>query len=417
MEEFAYRGDALCVGAMPLEDLALRFGTPCYVYSADAMTRRLRELQAACAGLAHRIHYAVKANSNLAVLQHMARHGCGFDVVSGGELARVRAAGGAAAAVVFSGVGKRESEIRAALEAGVGALHIESRAEAQRVAQAARALRVVAPVCLRVNPEIAVRTHPHIATALRDSKFGVPAGDARALCRELAGDAHLRLRGLACHIGSQLLDLAPLLAAARQMTELMEQVAADGAALDTLDLGGGLGIRYGKEEAPSMAAYAEGLRALLDGRGWTLVLEPGRWLVGAAGALLTTVEYRKRSDAKNFLVVDAAMTELLRPALYDAWHDIVPVRRGAAAAPERCDVVGPVCESGDALGRDRRLAARAGDVLAVLSAGAYASSFGITYNSRPRAAEVLVHGDRAQLVRERESEEQLYANERLWETG
>lgn len=415
MEDFSYRDGALCAGPVPLADLAERFGTPCYVYSADAMTRRVREMDDALGSFPHRILYAVKANSNLAVLQHMARLGCGFDVVSGGELARVRASGGDPGATAFSGVGKTEQEIKDAIGAGVSAFHIESREEYERMARLAEATGEEVPVCVRVNPEIEVETHPHIATALRDSKFGVAAGEVPGLCRDIARGRWLRLRGLACHIGSQLLDLEPLVEAARQMVGLVDQVREAGMELEVLDLGGGLGVRYRDEAAPSVAEYADRLLPILEGRGLTLLLEPGRSLVAGAGILLTRVEYRKRSPAKNFLVVDAAMTELMRPALYGAWHEILPVCPDGAGEEDVCDVVGPVCESGDFLGRNRRLAARPGDLLAVCGAGAYAASLGSTYNSRPQAAEVMVEGGRVDLVRERGEVAALYACERLRE--
>ena len=414
MEDFVYRDRRLHAEEASLEAIAEAHGTPCYVYSAGAIARRARELQEAFGDRPHRICYAVKANGNLAVLQRMAALGCGFDIVSGGELARVRAAGGDPGAAVFSGVGKSAAELRQALAAGIAAVHAESREELARIEEIAAELDLAAPVALRVNPALAAPgTHPHIATGGAGCKFGVPMAEAFEIGRAAAAAPRLRLRGLACHVGSQLTELAPLAAAARELAALADRLRDAGVALEYLDFGGGLGIRYRDETPPSAADWAAALGDALGDRPLTLLVEPGRFLVGNAGVLLTRVEYLKRTAAGCFAVVDAAMTELLRPALYDAWHAILPVRRDLGREPVRCDVVGPVCETADRLGRDRTLAVAAGDLLAVFSAGAYAASMGSGYNSRPAAAEVMVEGGRVDLVRERGAAERLYAGERL----
>ncbi len=414
MEDFAYRGGRLHAEEAPLEAIAEAHGTPCYVYSAGAVARRARELQAALGERPHRICYAVKANGNLAVLQLVRTLGCGFDIVSGGELERVRAAGGDPADAVFSGVGKSAAELRQALAAGIGAVHAESREELDRIERLAAELDLAAPVALRVNPELAeLGTHPHLATGGAGCKFGVPMAEAFETARAAAAAPRLRLRGLACHAGSQLTDLAPLAAAARELVALADRLRDAGVALEYLDFGGGLGVRHRDEAPPSAADWAGALFAALGDRPLTLLVEPGRFLVGNAGVLLTRVEYLKRAGGSCFAVVDAAMTELLRPALYGAWHAILPVRRDLGREPVRCDVVGPVCETADRLGRDRTLAVAAGDLLAVFSAGAYAASMGSAYNSRPAAAEVMVEGGRAELVRERGRTAALHAGERL----
>ena len=414
MEDFVYRDRRLHAEEAPLEAIAEAHGTPCYVYSAGAIARRTRELQAALGGRAHRICYAVKANGNLAVLQLMRTLGCGFDIVSGGELARVRAAGGTPADAVFSGVGKSTGELREALAAGVAAVHAEARGELARIEQIAAELDLAAPVAVRVNPALAaLDTHPHIATGHAGSKFGVPMAEAFEVCRAAAAAPRLRLRGLACHVGSQLTDPAPLAAAARELVALADRLRDAGVALEYLDFGGGLGIRHRDEAPPSAADWADALGDALGDRPLTLLVEPGRFLVGNAGVLLTRVEYLKQTAGGCFAVVDAAMTELLRPALYGAWHAILPVRRDLGREPVRCDVVGPVCETADCLGRDRTLAVAEGDLLAVFSAGAYAASMGSGYNSRPTAAEVMVEGNRVDLVRERGRAADLYASEQL----
>ena len=407
------RANRLHLEEVPLAHLAETYGTPLYVYSAGALTAAYRALEGALAGVPHRICYAVKANPNLAVLRHFARLGAGFDIVSGGELARVLAAGADPGRVVFSGVGKSRTEMRAALEAGIHCFNIESEAEMARLDGVAGELGRVAPVSLRVNPDVDAKTHPYISTGLKQNKFGIPIEEAPRLYRLAAGLAHVRIVGLDCHIGSQLTELAPMADAADRVLALADRLAEDGMPLAHIDLGGGLGIRYRDETPPDAAAYGALLAGRMRGRRETLLVEPGRYLVGNAGVLLTRVEYLKRGAERSFLVVDAAMNDLMRPALYDAWHAIEVADPQPERVPVLCDVVGPVCETADFLGRERLLAAAEGDVLAILSAGAYGMSMSSTYNSRPRAAEVMVTGNEIHLIRERDSIASLMAGERL----
>lgn len=407
------RANRLHLEEVPLAHLAETYGTPLYVYSAGALTAAYRALEGALAGVPHRICYAVKANPNLAVLRHFARLGAGFDIVSGGELARVLAAGADPGRVVFSGVGKSRTEMRAALEAGIHCFNIESEAELARLDGVAGELGRVAPVSLRVNPDVDAKTHPYISTGLKQNKFGIPIEEAPRLYRLAAGLAHVRIVGLDCHIGSQLTELAPMADAADRVLALADRLAEDGMPLAHIDLGGGLGIRYRDETPPDAAAYGALLAGRMRGRRETLLVEPGRYLVGNAGVLLTRVEYLKRGAERSFLVVDAAMNDLMRPALYDAWHAIEVADPQPERVPVLCDVVGPVCETADFLGRERLLAAAEGDVLAILSAGAYGMSMSSTYNSRPRAAEVMVTGNEIHLIRERDSIASLMAGERL----
>ena len=409
MPAFSYRNRVLHAEAIPLPEIARRFGTPCFVYSRAEIEANYRAFARAL-GRRGAICYSVKANSNLAVLALLARLGAGFDIVSGGELARVRAAGGDVRKVVFSGVGKSQSEIEQALRARILCLNLESEEELDRVAAIASRLKVRAPVAFRVNPDIDAQTHPYISTGLRSSKFGVPYRRAVALYREAARVRSIEVVGLGCHIGSQMRSPAPLAAAVRRIASLAQTLQASGIALRHIDIGGGIGIRYRNERiAPIGRFVARCLRAL-GNRTEQVILDPGRSIVGNAGVLLTRVEYVKASSARKFLVVDAAMNDLVRPALYGAWHDVVPARK--KPGPSRVyDVVGPVCESADFLARRRALVASAGDVLAILSAGAYGMVQSSNYNSRPRAAEVLVDRRRAHLVRERERIAQLYAGE------
>jgi len=412
MNPLALRNGSLCVEAVPLEAIAREFGTPCYVYSRAALESAWREFSGACAGRDVLICYAVKANSNLAILNLLARLGSGFDIVSGGELARVLAAGGSAAKTVFSGVGKTEAEMRAALAAGILCFNVESEQEIERLDRVARDMRCRAPVSMRVNPDVDPRTHPYIATGLKESKFGIDFGDAPRLYRKAAGLPGLRVTGIDCHIGSQLTETGPFVAALEKILDLAGALAAEGIAIEHLDLGGGLGIRYRDEELPTTGEYLQRLFSTLGERSVKVLFEPGRALVGDAGVLLTRVEYVKHGPVKNFAVVDAAMNDMVRPALYEAWHEIVPVRP-RPDAPSVYDVVGPICESGDFLGHDRELALRAGDLLAILSAGAYGMSMSSNYNTRPRAAEVLVDGSATHLARARETAEGLFALERI----
>lgn len=410
MNHFQPRRGQLHAERIPLAALARDHGTPLYVYSTATLTRHWKVLGASLRGLDALVCYAVKANSNLAVLATFARLGAGFDIVSGGELARVLAARGDPRKVVFSGVGKSEEEMRQALAAGILCFNVESAGELRRLSAVARALGRTAPVSLRVNPDVDAGTHPYISTGLRENKFGVAFEDAPALYREAAALPGIRVTGIDCHIGSQITDVAPFVDALDRVLGLVDVLARDGIALEHIDVGGGLGIRYRDETPPPPRAYIDALLARLHERPQKLIFEPGRNLVGNAGLLLTRVEYLKRGDAKNFAIVDAAMNDLIRPALYDAHHEIVPVTPGRAEAVTY-DVVGPVCESGDFLGRDRTLAVAEGDLLAVLSAGAYGMAQASNYNSRGRAAEVMVDGADLHLVRERESTRGLFALE------
>ncbi len=416
MTPFATRNGALHAEGVPLADIAGRFGTPCYVYSRAALTAAFDDYRTALAthGVADRslICYAVKANSNLAILNLFARLGAGFDIVSGGELDRVLAAGGEAGKVLFSGVGKRRSEMAQALAAGIRCFNVESESELAALNEVALAHGVRAPISLRVNPDVDAKTHPYISTGLKTAKFGVPIEDAPALYRRAADLPGLTVRGIDCHIGSQLLDPAPAAEAAAKLVQLADRLTADGIAVEHLDVGGGKGIRYRDEAALSATDYLAPLLKVLAGRNERLLFEPGRSLVGNAGLLLSRVEVLKHGAEKNFAVIDAAMNDLLRPALYDAWHDIIPVqpRQGAA---KLYDVVGPICESGDFLGQGRELALAEGDLLAVMSAGAYGMAMSSNYNTRPRVAEVMVDGDRVHLIRRRETTAELYAPESL----
>jgi diaminopimelate decarboxylase len=404
------RQGTLHVESVPLNAIAEQFGTPCYVYSRAALTAAFQDYQAALVGRKSLVCYAVKANSNLAVLNVFARLGAGFDIVSGGELARVLAAGGDASKVVFSGVGKRPDEIHAALEAGIHCFNVESPAELDQLNAVAASLGKRAPISLRVNPNVDPKTHPYISTGLRTAKFGVAYEDAVALYRKAASLSNLQVKGIDCHIGSQLLDPAPAGEAAEKVLALVDALAKEGIVVEHIDLGGGKGIRYSDETQLTAAEYLAPVLKVMAGRKETLVFEPGRSLVGNAGLLLTKVEVLKHGEEKDFAVVDAAMNDLARPALYDAFHDIVPVlpREGATRSYE---VVGPICESGDFLGHDRSLALEQGDLLAILSAGAYGMTMSSNYNTRPRAAEVMVDGDQMHLVRRRETVAELFAGE------
>lgn len=412
--DFEYRNGTLCAEQVPLDEIARRFGTPCFVYSRAAIERHYGAFARALDGQPALVAYSVKANSNLAVLALLARLGAGFDIVSGGELARVLAAGGDPRRIVFSGIGKSEDEIARALQAGILCLNVESEAELARVDAVATRLGLRAPIALRVNPDIDAKTHPYISTGLRESKFGVPFADAERLYGEAARRAHLEPIGIGCHIGSLLTDPAPWIAAAERLVELADRLERSGIALSHIDVGGGIGIRYKDESEHPVEAFIGGARRALGGRRKTLIVDPGRAIVGNAGLLLARIEYVKSGAARSFLVVDAAMNDLLRPALYGAWHEVRTVREAPAGAPAPLyDVVGPVCESADFLAKDRRLHAQAGELLAVMSAGAYAMSMSSNYNSRPRACEVMVDGERAHLVRERETPAALFAQERV----
>jgi len=410
MSAFAYRNGELHAENVPLREIAERHGTPCYVYSRAALEGAFRDYADAFAGTRHLICYAMKANSNLAVLNLFARLGSGFDIVSGGELARVIAAGGDPAKVVFSGVGKTEAEIAQALDAGIHCFNVESAAELDRLDAVAGRAGKRAPVSLRVNPDVDPRTHPYIATGLKESKFGIPYDEAPALYRRAAAMRHLEVRGIDIHIGSQITELEPYREAATKILDLVDTLRAAGIALAHVDLGGGLGIRYRDEHPLRLAEYAEMVRDLFAGRSETLLFEPGRRLVGSGGVLLTRVEYLKPGSPKGFAIVDAAMNDLLRPSLYDAWHPVDAVRPRAGDV-RVWEIVGPICESGDFLAHDRHLALAAGDLIAIGAAGAYGHVMSSNYNSRPRACEVLVDDSDAHLVRRRESVHDLFAHE------
>jgi diaminopimelate decarboxylase len=409
---FGYKHRELHAEAVPLSRIAEQHGTPCFVYSRLALTDAWRGFDEAFKDRDHLVCYAVKANSNLSILNLFAQLGSGFDIVSGGELQRVLAAGGDPGKIVFSGVGKSADEIRRGLQAGILCFNVESESELIRLDRVAGELGKVAPVSLRVNPDVDARTHPYIATGLKQSKFGVAYRDALALYRRARGLPHLRIEGIDCHIGSQLTEIAPFAAALEKILDLLDRLQREGIAISHLDLGGGLGICYQDEAPPVIGDYARTLIDLIGKRPQKLLLEPGRALVGNAGLLLTRVEYLKHGEEKNFAIVDAAMNDLMRPALYDAWHDVLPVLAGAAGG-DVYEVVGPVCESGDFLAHDRRLALQEGDLLAIMSAGAYGMSMSSNYNTRPRAAEVLVDAARSYVIRERETVDELMAREIL----
>jgi diaminopimelate decarboxylase len=412
MTAFALNKGVLHAESIPLTEVASQFGTPCYVYSRSALEAALDEFQQELVGVDALVCYAVKANANLAVLNVFARRGAGFDIVSAGELKRVLAAGAEPKKIVFSGVGKTAAEMAFALDTGILCFNVESAPELDRLNEVAARVGKTAPISLRVNPNVDAKTHPYISTGLKENKFGVAYEDALALYRHAASLSNLEITGIDCHIGSQLLDAAPFAEALDKVLLLIDQLTANGIKLHHIDLGGGLGIRYRDEVAPTVKAYLQPLLQKLKDRGLKILLEPGRRLVGNAGLLLTKVEYLKPGEVKNFAIVDAAMNDLARPALYDAWHDILPVspRDGATQSWE---IVGPICESGDFLGHDRPLALAAGDLLAIMSAGAYGMAMSSNYNTRPRAAEVMVDGKTAQLVRRRETVEELYAHESL----
>ncbi|MCF8173751.1 MAG: diaminopimelate decarboxylase [Burkholderiaceae bacterium] len=420
--------DTLHVEEVALSEIATKFGTPCYVYSRRALTAAFTAYRDALQkhGVLARslICYAVKANSNLAILNLFARLGAGFDIVSGGELARVIAAGGDPEKIVFSGVGKSRTEMHAALKAGIHCFNVESASELDQLSEVAGNVGYRAPVSLRVNPDVDAKTHPYISTGLKSAKFGIAYDQALSLYRHAAALPHIAVKGIDCHIGSQLLDPLPAAEATEKILALVDQLATAGIALEHIDLGGGMGIQYRSEEAaPTVADYLAPMLNKLKGRHEKLLFEPGRSLVGNAGLLLTRVEVLKHGEEKHFAVVDAAMNDLMRPALYDAWHDIVKVMQsgipgdGAGDTANRTslpyEIVGPVCESGDFLGHDRQLALAEGDLLAILSTGAYGMAMASNYNSRPRAAEVMVDGAAVHLIRRREDIAELFALESI----
>ncbi|MEA1048680.1 diaminopimelate decarboxylase [Lamprobacter modestohalophilus] len=454
MDHFVYQGDQLCAEEVPLRTIAERFGTPCYVYSRATLTRHWQAFDDAFGSRPHLICFAVKANSNLAVLNLLARLGAGFDIVSVGELERVLAAGGRPDKVIFSGVGKRADEIRRALEIGIRCFNVESESELARINAIALETGAVAPISIRVNPDVDAQSHPYISTGLKENKFGIDIQVAEAVYRYAAELPGLRVVGIDCHIGSQLTSLGPFIDALDRVLLLADRLADQGIPIKHLDLGGGLGIRYTDEEPPLPDAYAAALCERLGARSVEVILEPGRAIAGNAGVLLTRVEYLKPTPTHRFAIVDAAMNDLLRPALYGAEQEIVPLQRTRADLSSKCsiaepgdrqseqgvkptvelpvdstveppvdptadptaelyEIVGPVCETGDFLGRARRLVLAEGDLLAIRGSGAYGFSMSSNYNSRPRAAEVMVDGDQAHLVRRRESIPELFAGEQV----
>jgi len=413
MDDFSYRGGVLHAEDVDLRTIAAEIGTPCYIYSRAAIERQWRAFDAAFHSREHLVCFAVKACSNIAILNLLARLGSGFDIVSIGELERVLAAGGDAGKTVFSGVGKGRQEIRRALEAGIACFNVESAAELERIDAVAGEVGRQAPVSLRVNPDVDAKTHPYISTGLKENKFGIPVADAAELAGRAARMDHVELVGLDCHIGSQLTSTAPFEDALDRLLRLVDALGGRGIVLHHLNLGGGLGVRYRAEQPPSPAEYAAALLRRLGDRPGRLLIEPGRAIVANAGILLTRVEYLKPGECKSFAIVDAAMNDLIRPALYDAWHEILPVVPRTGRPAQLYDVVGPVCETGDFLGQARELDLESGDLLAVGSAGAYGFVMSSNYNSRPRAAEVLVDRALAHVIRERETLPMLYAGEHL----
>lgn len=414
MDHFHYIDGQLHAEEVPLTQIAEQYGTPCYVYSRATLERHWHAFNDAFEGHPHLVCYAVKANSNIAVLNLLARLGSGFDIVSVGELERVLAAGGDASKTVFSGVGKRVDELQRALEIGIHCFNVESASELKRLDAVAAAMHKTAPVSLRVNPDVDANTHPYISTGLKENKFGVDVDAAIELYRFAARLQHLEVIGVDCHIGSQLTTLSPFLDALERVLSLIEILAKEGINIRHIDLGGGLGVPYNDdEEPPHPQEYAKAIRTRIDRLNLEIIMEPGRAVAANAGVLLTKVEYLKPTQEKDFVIVDAAMNDLLRPALYQAEQQIIPLDRHSQGRDGVYDIVGPVCETSDFLGKDRELSIKAGDLLAVRSSGAYGFAMSSNYNSRPRAAEVMVDGDRFHLIRERESIESLYAGEIL----
>ncbi len=412
MDYFNYRDNRLFAEDVAIEDIAKEHGSPCYVYSRATFERHWRAFDDALSAHDHLVCFAVKANSNLGVLNILAKLGSGFDIVSGGELERVLAAGGDAAKIVFSGVGKTANEMRRALDVGIRCFNVESEAELILLNEVAGDMGVKAPVSIRVNPDVDAKTHPYISTGLKENKFGIDINLAPEVYERASKMANLKIEGVDCHIGSQLTETRPFLDALDRVLNLIDLLSDMGISIHHLDLGGGLGIQYRDETPPLPAEYAKALSAKLEGRNLQILIEPGRAIAGNAGILVTQVEFIKSNDEKHFAIVDAAMNDLMRPALYGAWQDIIPVtiKKGDT---QSYDIVGPICETGDFLGKDRDLILEAGDLLAVRSSGAYGFTMSSNYNTRPRVAEIMVDGDKAHVVRERETIESLYVNEHV----
>lgn len=413
MTAFEYRNGELYAEGVALSAIAAQYDTPCFVYSRAAIEQAYGAWDSALDGIPHLVCFAVKANSNLGVLNLLARRGAGFDIVSGGELERVLAAGGEPSRIVFSGLGKTAAEMRRALEVGIHCFNVESAAELERLQQVAAELDVKAPISLRVNPDVDAKTHPYISTGLKENKFGIDIAQALAVYRRAAELSHIDICGVDCHIGSQLTDDTPFIDALQRLLQLIDSLAAEGITIRHLDLGGGLGVTYRDEVPPSPGAYLAKVREALADRDLTLLVEPGRSIVANAGVLLTRVNLLKPTEHKNFAIIDSAMNDLIRPALYSAWMGIDPVKPRSDIAVQTWDLVGPICETGDFLGKDRELALAEGDLLVVRSAGAYGFVMSSNYNTRPRAAEVLVDGEVTHLVRRRETVSELLAGESL----
>ena len=413
MDYFNYRENELFAEDIAVQDIVKKYGSPCYIYSRATLERHWHAFDKAFQDHSHLICYAVKANSNIGLLNLLARLGSGFDIVSIGELERVIAAGGDPKKVVFSGIGKREDEILAALKIGIRCFNIEVRDELDRINHLAKLLGVIAPVSFRVNPNVDAKTHPYISTGLKENKFGIDIDQALTEYRRAATMANINIIGIDCHIGSQLTETEPFLDALDKLLELVSALKADNINLHHLDLGGGLGIRYNTETPPKPADYIELILERLGANDFEILLEPGRAIVGNAGILVTQIEYLKPTPHKNFAIVDAAMNDLMRPSLYSAWQEIIPIVKNSNAPEKLWDIVGPVCETGDFLGKERMLKLAQGDLLAIRSSGAYGFSMSSNYNSRPRVPELMVDGNQVHLIRDRESLVDLWSSEHL----
>jgi diaminopimelate decarboxylase len=413
MDYFNYRDGELFAEDLAVARLAKEYGTPCYIYSRATLERHWHAFNDAFGEQKHLVCYAVKANSNLAILNLFARLGSGFDIVSRGELDRVLTAGGDAKKVVFSGVGKTQAEIRYALEVGIRCFNVESEAELERIQAVAASMGKVAPISLRINPDVDAQTHPYISTGLKENKFGISIEAAEAVYRHAADLPNISVQGIDCHIGSQLLTLSPFMDALDRLLALAERLEQQGILIHHLDIGGGLGVRYNDEQPPEPADYMRQLFTDERLKRYEILVEPGRTIAANAGILVTTVEYLKRSDYKNFAVVDAAMNDLIRPALYSAWQEIIPAQPRTAGEAETFDIVGPICETSDFLGKDRDLNIQAGDILVVRSAGAYGFAMSSNYNSRPRVCELMVEGTKVHVVRQRETLDDLWRGEAI----
>jgi diaminopimelate decarboxylase len=413
MNYFEYKNGEFFAENVSIAQIAEKVGTPSYVYSRATLERHWQAFDDAFSDLPHCVCYAVKANSNIAVLNVLARLGSGFDIVSAGELARVIAAGGAPNKVVFSGVGKTKDEIAFALEQGIRCFNVESIAELHRIQEVASSLDKQAPISIRVNPDVDAQTHPYISTGLKENKFGIAIELARSVYLEAKALSHIEISGIDCHIGSQLTSVTPFVDALKRVLLLIDELEAEGIEIKHLDIGGGLGITYNDEVPPTPAEYAHALKPLLTGRTLEILMEPGRAIAGNAGVLVTKVEFLKQTEARNFAIVDAAMNDLIRPALYQSWQKIQEVILDEKKAKQEYDIVGPVCETGDFLGKGRSLAIEQGDLLAICSSGAYGFTMSSNYNSRPRAAEIMVDGDEFHLIRERETIASLFAGEQI----